>query len=185
MQMRERRVIDMTSMISQVTSPGVAEILRMRSCFITVARRTRVTHLKQLTLALGLMLIALFMAPLARALDDTSVEILPVLSTSVTSSGQKIVLPQKDARISVSLYDVAAGAVLPEHKHPFPRYGYVLSGTLQVTNTETGKIEDYKPGDFIVESVDQWHKGANIGREPLKLLVIDMTEGEVANTVVK
>ncbi len=116
-------------------------------------------HVKQLTLAFGLMLVTL---P-ASALDDNSITVHPVMSTSVTSSGQPIVLPQKDGRISVSVYDVAAGAVLPEHKHPFPRYGYVLAGTLQVTNTENGKVEQYKTGDFIVESVDQWHKGANIG----------------------
>jgi quercetin dioxygenase-like cupin family protein len=140
-----------------------------------------VIHVKQLTLALGLTLVT----PPASALDDNSIAVHPVMSTSVTSSGQPIVLPQKDARISVSVYDVAAGAVLPEHKHPFPRYGYVLAGTLQVTNTENGKVEQYKTGDFIVESVDQWHMGANIGPEPLKLLVIDMTEGDQKNTVLK
>lgn len=85
----------------------------------------------------------------------------------------------------MAVYDIAAGAALPEHLHPFPRYGYVLSGTLQVVNTETGKVDEYKPGDFIVESVDQWHQGANIGQEPVKLLVIDMTEGENKNTVLK
>ncbi|WP_020174835.1 cupin domain-containing protein [Methyloferula stellata] len=140
-------------------------------------------HMKQLPFALTLGLILL--APPSGALENSPVTIHPVLSTSETSSGQKIVLPQKDAHISVSVYDIAAGAVLPEHLHPFPRYGYVLSGTLQVVNTENGKVDEYKTGDFIVESVDQWHQGANIGQEPVKLLVIDMTEGENKNTVLK
>jgi quercetin dioxygenase-like cupin family protein len=138
--------------------------------------------MKQLPLALTFGLILL--APPSGALER-SVTIHPVLSTSVTSSGQPIVLPQKDARISVAVYDIAAGAALPEHKHPFPRYGYVLSGTLQVVNSENGKVDEYKTGSFIVESIDQWHQGANIGQEPVKLLVIDMTEGEDKNTVLK
>jgi quercetin dioxygenase-like cupin family protein len=138
-------------------------------------------HVTRLILALGLVLVA----PPSRALDDTSVVVHPVLSTSVTSSGQKIVLPQKDAHLSVSTYEVAPGTMLPEHKHLFPRWGYVLSGTLQVTNTQTGKVENFKPGDFIVEAIDQWHKGANIGPEPLRLLVIDITPGDQANVVVK
>jgi quercetin dioxygenase-like cupin family protein len=76
-------------------------------------------------------------------------------------------------------------ARLPVHKHPYPRYGYVLSGELQVTNMETGRNDTYKPGDFIFESIGQWHTGANIGGEPLKLLVIDIVEKGQTNTVVR
>jgi quercetin dioxygenase-like cupin family protein len=77
------------------------------------------------------------------------------------------------------------GATLPEHKHPAPRYAYVLSGTLRVSNTDTGKSDVYKSGDFIVEAVDQWHKAANIGSDPVKLLVIDTTEHGQNNVVKK
>ena len=34
-----------------------------------------------------------------------------------------------------------------------------------MTNTETGRSEIYKQGDFIVEAIDQWHKAANIGAD--------------------
>jgi quercetin dioxygenase-like cupin family protein len=94
-------------------------------------------------------------------------------------------LPQKDAQIVVSIYDVAPGAMLPVHKHPYPRYGYVLSGELRVTNMETRQNDTYKPGDFILESVRQWHMGANVGDKPLKLLVIDIVEKGQTNTVVR
>jgi hypothetical protein len=63
-----------------------------------------------------------------------------LLSSTVTSSGQPIVLPQK--------------------------------GT-------------YRPGDFILEAVRQWHMGAIIGAEPLKLLVIDIVEKGQTNTVLQ
>jgi quercetin dioxygenase-like cupin family protein len=124
----------------------------------------------------------LFISPL-QAQEQKDVTVTELLSTAVTSSGQPIVLPQKDAQIIVSTYDVVPGASLPVHKHPHPRYAYVLSGNLRVTNVETGKKDIYKPGDFILESVEQWHTGANIGSEPVKLLVIDIVEKGQTNTV--
>ena len=129
-------------------------------------------------------LFALVIAPL-QAQERKEVTVTELLSTTVTSSGQPIVLPQKDAQIVVSIYDVASDATLPVHKHPYPRYGYVLSGELRVTNMETGRSDTYKPGDFILESVGQWHMGANIGGKPLKLLVIDIVEKGQTNTVVQ
>jgi quercetin dioxygenase-like cupin family protein len=135
--------------------------------------------MKTMLIAPGLMLLA---APLHA---ESQVVVKPVLSTTVTSSGQPIVLPQKDAQVVVSTYEIAAGAALPEHKHPFPRYGYVLAGTLRVINDDTGKTEDYKTGDFILEAVGQWHRGINTGSEPLKLLVIDIREKDQPTVVLK
>lgn len=113
------------------------------------------------------------------------VTVRPVLSTTTTASGQPIVLPQKDAQVVVSTYEIAPGAVLPVHKHPFPRYALVQAGSLRVTNADTGKSDDYKPGDFIVEVVDQWHYGTNTGADAVKLLVIDMVEKGQPNTILK
>jgi quercetin dioxygenase-like cupin family protein len=107
------------------------------------------------------------------------------VSTAVTASGQPIVLPQKEVHIVVLTYDIAKGARLPEHKHPFARYAYVLSGRLQVTNTETGSSAIYRTGDFIVEAIGQWHKAANIGTGPVKPLVVDQVEGDGSNTVIQ
>ena len=138
--------------------------------------------MKSVPFALGLLLIA---SPLyADTQPATSkVVVKPVISSTVTSSGQPIVLPQKDAQVIVSTYEIPPGAVLPKHKHPFPRYAYVQAGTIEVTNVDTGKTEIFKTGDFILEAVDQWHFGANKGKVPVKLLVIDMVEKGQANTV--
>ncbi|MEH2510033.1 quercetin dioxygenase-like cupin family protein [Nitrobacteraceae bacterium AZCC 1564] len=136
--------------------------------------------MKSMLIASGLMLLA---APLHA--ESQQVVVKPVLSTTVTSSGQPIVLPQKDAQVVVSTYEIAPGAALPEHKHPFPRYGYVLAGSLRVINDDTGKTEDFKTGDFILEAVGQWHRGMNTGQEPLKLLVIDIAEKDQPRVVLK
>jgi quercetin dioxygenase-like cupin family protein len=128
--------------------------------------------------------LALCMTPL-HAEENTPVVVKQVTAASVNSSGQPIRLPQGNAQVLVSTYEIAAGAVLPEHVHPFPRYGYVLAGTLRVTNTETGEDREYKLGDFILEAVGQWHKATTVGAEPVKLLVIDMMEQGKNNVLLK
>ncbi|WP_407158465.1 cupin domain-containing protein [Bradyrhizobium sp. STM 3557] len=143
-------------------------------------------HLGLLAIA-GLALLA---APL-RAEDKPAtdaarpVKVTPMLTTAVTSSGQPIVMPQKDVQITVSTYDIAPGAKLPEHKHPYPRYGFVEAGTLRVTNLQTEKTETYTQGSFILEAVDQWHKAENVGGDPVKLLVIDVMPKGATSTILK
>ncbi len=123
----------------------------------------------------------------AHALDggSPSVVVTPIARTTVTSTGQPITPPQKNVEVSASIFDIAPGAALPVHKHPFPRYAYVLSGTLQVTNVDSGQSAVFKTGDFIVEMIDQWHQGTNIGLEPVKLLVIDQIEAGAQGTVLR
>jgi quercetin dioxygenase-like cupin family protein len=133
------------------------------------------------SLVIGL---ALGIFPL-HAQEKSPVVVKQVTSATLTSSGQPIRLPQGNAQVVVSIYDIAVGAVLPEHMHPFPRYGYVLAGTLRVTNTDTGEDREYKSGDFILEAVGQWHKATTVGTEPVKLLVIDMMEPGKKNAVLK
>ncbi|MEJ0020449.1 MAG: cupin domain-containing protein [Acetobacteraceae bacterium] len=126
----------------------------------------------------------LLLLPLG-ATSAEPVVVTPLMATAVTVSGQPIVLPQKDVHLAVSTYDIAAGARLPEHRHPFARYAYVLAGTLEVTNVETGRSETFKAGDFIVEAIGQWHKAVNLGTDAVRLLVIDQTEGAQGNTVLR
>ena len=127
-------------------------------------------------------LFALFLSPL-QAQEQKDVAVTQLLSTTRTSSGQPIGLPQKDAQIVASVYDVMPGATLPVHNHPHPRYGYVLAGILRVTNIDTGQIDTYTHGSFFLEPVGQWHVGTSIGGEPLKLLVIDVAEEGQSNVV--
>jgi quercetin dioxygenase-like cupin family protein len=117
--------------------------------------------------------------------STTAVVVKPVVTTAVTASGQPIILPQKNVQVVVTTYDIPGGANLAEHKHPNIRYAYVMSGTLRVTNTETGKSNTYKTGDFIVEAIGQWHKAANIGKTHVKLVVIDQVEGDENNTIIR
>jgi quercetin dioxygenase-like cupin family protein len=135
-------------------------------------------------LASALLLTAASFATGAQALDSggTPVVVTPLASRTTTASGQPITLPQKNVQVLVSTYDIASGATLPVHRHPFARYAYVQAGTLKVTNVETGNSNTYKTGDFIVEMIGQWHQATNIGDGPVKLLVIDQVEEGAKNT---
>jgi quercetin dioxygenase-like cupin family protein len=137
-------------------------------------------------LALGAAVALLGMTSHALGIDNAPpVRVTPVAAAMATASGQPIVLPRDNVQVVVSSYDIGPGAALPEHKHPFARYAYVLAGTLEVTNTETGQSRVYKAGDFIIEAIDQWHKGANLGDGPVKLLVIDQVSGDANNVVLR
>lgn len=121
----------------------------------------------------------------APARAEEGVAVRPIGSATRTAAGQPIRLPQGDARVSMSEFTLAPGARLPVHKHPFPRFAYVLTGTLAVTDQETGRTIVYKPGDMVVEVVDRWHSGANAGPTPVRLLVIDEVAGDVSNTILR
>jgi quercetin dioxygenase-like cupin family protein len=111
--------------------------------------------------------------------------VTPVAKTSLTITGQPIVLPGDNPEVTVSILEVAPGAALPQHRHPHPRYGYILSGQLRVKNADTGMVYDFHAGDFAVESRGQWHSGENPGHVPLKLLVIDQAPAGVSNIELK
>ena len=139
-------------------------------------------------LAVGVLLSGTVLSGHAFALDDTArppVVVTPLVSTNVTAAGQSIVLPQADARVIASLFEIAPGATLPVHKHPSMRYAYVLEGELLVTNVETGAATTYRAGDFIVEMLDTWHQGAAVGPDTVRLVVIDQVEGDVQNTLLR
>lgn len=119
------------------------------------------------------------------AADAPKPVVRQVFSGTETASGQPLMLPQGQAEVIVSTYEIPPGAALPVHKHPFPRYAYVLAGRLAVTATDTGKVSSYGPGDFVVEMLDTWHSGTTVGDETVKLLVIDQVEPGKPNVVLK
>lgn len=108
-----------------------------------------------------------------------------ILRTMHTISDQPIVLPQKNAEVVASILEIEPGAELAPHQHPFARYGYILSGTLSVTNLETGIEKTFHSGAFVIESWGQWHSGRNPGTEPLILLVLDQIETGNENIILK
>jgi len=109
------------------------------------------------------------------------VRVVEVFRGSQTALGQPLRFPGRDGTVVVTTYDIPPGARLPVHRHPQQRMAYVLSGNLRVS-TPGGRSWDYKPGDMVIEMLDNWHSGETLGTEPVRLLVIDQTEGNGSNT---
>jgi quercetin dioxygenase-like cupin family protein len=113
------------------------------------------------------------------------VTVTTLFHSKANAGGQKITLPSGPVEVVVSEYVIAPGAKLPVHRHPFERYAFVESGTLRVTNTETGAANTYRTGDVIVEMINKWHSGENIGSDDVRLKVIDQLTPGKSSTIVK
>jgi quercetin dioxygenase-like cupin family protein len=118
----------------------------------------------------------------AAAQEAARVAVTPVMSARTTAIGQPIALPKDNPEVRVTLFEIPVGATLPVHKHPFPRYAYVLAGKLRVSDKDDVRTFNYAAGDFIIEMIDAWHYGTNSGTEPVRLLVIDQVEAGQQNT---
>ncbi len=108
------------------------------------------------------------------------VQVTEVFRGHETALGQPLRFPQRDGTIVVSTYDIPPGARLPVHRHPQQRIAYVMAGELRVSTPE-GQSWTYRRGDVVTEMLDHWHSGETLGTEPVRLLVIDQTEGNSPN----
>src|ERR1043165_1779328 len=94
----------------------------------------------------------------------------PVAKLTQTATGRPIRLPAGDAQVSACTYDIPPGVKLSVHKHPYPRFAYIMSGDLRVVLAD-GRRFEYHPGEFIAEVTDTWHYGETLGSVPVRLLV--------------
>lgn len=114
---------------------------------------------------------------------DAAVKAKLITKTELTGNGERIKYPTfATPEVSALEVDIAVGAETGWHKHPVPVYGYVLAGQLQV-DMEGGKSLTFKPGDAIIEVVDAWHNGRNVGCEPVRMAVFYLGGKDVANVV--
>lgn len=119
------------------------------------------------------------------AADTHGVVTTPIGRMRTTDTGQELNVPAHPTVI-VSQTTMVPGARTPTHKHPYPRYVYVLDGTLTVVDVATERTFEVRKGGFLMEMIDTWHYGENRGTVPVKLIAIDQVpEGTRNNIVVK
>ena len=109
--------------------------------------------------------------------------VTPVITTTETMSGQTIEVPAHP-KVIVTIAVIPPGGILPVHKHPYARYGYLLEGELTATMLASGKHLMFKQGDVLIESRGEWHSAVNTGNVPAKLLVIDQVPHNVKSNVI-
>jgi quercetin dioxygenase-like cupin family protein len=103
-------------------------------------------------------------------------KVSPVVKATATASGQKLQYPQTDKpEIESVLIEIAPGGESGRHMHPVPTYVYVVEGTLTV-EMDDGSPREYAAGSGFLESVNTWHNGKNLGKAPVKVLVVFVSE---------
>ena len=115
--------------------------------------------------------LCLLLARPAPAFEPSAVQVEPLAKSATSWNGTT--LPAYLAgqpEVTVLRIRVAPGTRLPLHKHPVINAAVMLAGELTVT-TEAGRSARFRPGEAIVEVVDQWHYGYNDGHEVAELVV--------------
>ena len=118
--------------------------------------------------------------PVPGAADYASaVKVTRLLKTQTDAAGRPIAYPTDGAaEITALLVEVAPGGRTVWHKHPLPCLGYMLEGELHVTLID-GRVNVFKAGEALAETVDLEHEGINPGPGPAKLVMFVIgTEGK-------
>lgn len=107
---------------------------------------------------------------------NTDIKIEKILKTDTTSIGQKIsYLTTDNPEITILKITIPPGKETGWHKHLFPVFAYVLSGTLSV-DLEGGKHVEFTKGSSFAEVINTLHDGKNEGEEDLVLIAIYLGE---------
>lgn len=103
--------------------------------------------------------------------------------TGTTITGQPFAVPPGPLEVVISVAEIPAGGALPMHKHPWPRFAFVESGSLRVHYEEAGLVRVVGPGEAVVEAIDQWHEAEVVGDAPVRLIVVDQVPPGRSNVV--
>jgi quercetin dioxygenase-like cupin family protein len=123
-----------------------------------------------LTLFLG----CLFAEPNLQYNQDIKIE--RILKTNTTSIGQKIGFTSAaDPEVTILKVTIPPGKETGWHKHLFPVFAYVESGTLDV-ELENGKKVKFTKGSSFAEVTNVYHDGKNEGKEDLVLIAFYLGE---------
>ncbi len=95
----------------------------------------------------------------------------PVLQASKTFTGQPIRFPQSDNQFVAVVAEVAPGGQVGRHLHPNPLFVYMLQGTLTIEMEGHG-THAFSAGEGLVEVVNTWHNGRNLGDTPVRFLIV-------------
>jgi len=109
----------------------------------------------------------------------SAVKVTPLLKTRVDAAGRRLAYPTDGpAEITAILVEVSSGGRTGWHKHPLPCVGYMLEGELHVTLIN-GRMNVFRAGEALAETVDLEHEGVNPGPGVAKLVMFVLgTEGQ-------
>jgi len=102
---------------------------------------------------------------------DNKIEIVSLIETSTSWDGTKLTEYLKGTpKVTVLKITIPPKTKLKMHKHLEINAGVLLKGSLRVIS-EGNDTLNLKAGDPIVELVNTWHYGENLGTEPAEIIV--------------
>ena len=108
----------------------------------------------------------------AWAADAPAVRSEQILHTRASWDGKPYTAyPVGQPEVSLLRITIPPHASLDWHRHPVINVGYMLSGSLEVENQETGEKNVIRAGDPLPELVGTVHRGRNPGDEAAVILV--------------
>jgi quercetin dioxygenase-like cupin family protein len=117
------------------------------------------------------------------AAEYQNVEVKKLLVTTTTTNGDKIKYLKTDyPEVTALIVRIPPGGSTGWHKHPVPVYAYVMEGKLSVA-LKDGKTFTFNKGDALVEVMNTFHNGSNVGSEPVSLVVFYTGEMCVSNVI--
>jgi quercetin dioxygenase-like cupin family protein len=120
------------------------------------------------------------LAATVSAKAEEKISATTLFQSTVTAAGQPIVFPKSHTEVTALMVDIPAGTDTGWHKHPWPRYAYVVSGVITVEN-DAGQAKTYRAGEFFVEQINIFHHGTTT--VPTRLLVIDQDVAGKGNQI--
>ncbi len=126
-------------------------------------------------------IVALFWCLAANA-DEGSVKVTQLLSSHTDVLGHPVKLSADDPLFSGKILELPPSFVTALHFHPEPMMAYVLEGELEVKYNGERKIR-YRKGDMFIEAINTLHRGKALMPSGARLLILNITEEQDANSV--
>lgn len=128
-------------------------------------------------------LVALFIYSSSPAWGQQGFKITPVFKGSATMAGQKIeYLKTDEPEITAAMVEIEPGGEIGRHMHLVSGYVHVLEGAVTV-EMEDGTRHEFQTGQSFLEATKTWHNAKNLGKVPVKLLVVTPGEEGKSNLI--
>jgi quercetin dioxygenase-like cupin family protein len=133
---------------------------------------------------LPLLLSLAFAVNTAAAESSAYKRVEPLLASEQTVIGETLAYPPGKAKITSSIVTIQPGEETAWHKHGAPLYAYILSGEVTVDYGDKG-TKRFSAGGAFMEAMDHWHRGTNLGKEPVRILAVYLGSDQVDNVIRK
>lgn len=107
----------------------------------------------------------------------------PVFKGSTTMAGQKLEHLKTDKpEVTSVLIELEPGGEIGRHMHLVSGYVHVLEGTVTL-EMDDGARHEFPAGKAFLEATNMWHNAKNLGKTPVKLLVVTFGEEGRSNLI--